>query len=196
MYVCATASIPIAAVLLGKGVSPGAVLVFLMTGPATNAATIGVVWRTLGKRSALAYIGTVVFTALAAGLVLDALLGSGMVTAHVGPMAMLPSWLSHVSAVLLLGILFLPMALSHRPPSRNALAQESVVLHIEGMTCEHCAASVQQALVACTSVTEAHVSQTQSAATAIGTHLDPQKLVEAVEAMGFTVKSIEPDASK
>ena len=50
LYVCATASVPIAAALIAKGVSPGAALVFLMTGPATNAAAIATVWRVLGRR--------------------------------------------------------------------------------------------------------------------------------------------------
>jgi len=50
LYICATSSVPIAAVLLLKGLSPGALLVFLMAGPATNAATITVIGKTLGKK--------------------------------------------------------------------------------------------------------------------------------------------------
>ena len=50
LYICATASVPIAAVLLLKGLSPGAILVFLMAGPATNAATITVIGKNLGKK--------------------------------------------------------------------------------------------------------------------------------------------------
>ncbi len=71
LYVCATASVPIAAVLIEKGVSPGAAFVFLMTGPATNAAAIAIVWSIIGKRSALIYLGTLMVSALAFGLVLD-----------------------------------------------------------------------------------------------------------------------------
>ena len=51
IYICATGSIPIAAVLLMKGVSPGAALVFLMAGPATNVATMTVLGKTMGKKS-------------------------------------------------------------------------------------------------------------------------------------------------
>ncbi len=71
LYVCATASVPIAAVLIAKGVSPGAALVFLMTGPATNAATIATVWKLMGRRVAGIYLGTVGASALACGLLLD-----------------------------------------------------------------------------------------------------------------------------
>ncbi|MEC8208621.1 MAG: SO_0444 family Cu/Zn efflux transporter, partial [Pseudomonadota bacterium] len=56
MYICATASTPIAAGLLLSGVSPGAVLVFMLAGPATNIATLGVVGKELGKRAVFAYL--------------------------------------------------------------------------------------------------------------------------------------------
>lgn len=67
MYICATASTPIAAGLLLAGVSPGAVLVFMMAGPATNIATLGVVTKELGKRALLGYLGGVLGVALLAG---------------------------------------------------------------------------------------------------------------------------------
>lgn len=60
MYICATASTPIAAGFLLSGVSPGAVLVFMLVGPATNIATIGVVKKELGKQVLYVYLGSVV----------------------------------------------------------------------------------------------------------------------------------------
>lgn len=72
MYVCATASTPIAAALALKGVPPGAVLVFLLAGPATNAATVGVVARLLGKRAAALYVSTIIVVSLGFGLIVDA----------------------------------------------------------------------------------------------------------------------------
>jgi uncharacterized protein len=71
MYVCASASVPIAAALIAKGVSPGAALVFLISGPATNGATIATVWKVLGWKNAIAYLFSIAFTALVAGLLLD-----------------------------------------------------------------------------------------------------------------------------
>lgn len=67
MYICATASTPIAAGLLFSGVSPGAVLVFMLVGPATNIATIGVVKRELGNRALAAYLSSVVGVGFAFG---------------------------------------------------------------------------------------------------------------------------------
>ena len=71
MYVCATASLPIAAALMMAGVSPGAAFVFLTAGPATNTVTIGVVKTMLGKTSLYIYLGTIVFGSIIFGLGLD-----------------------------------------------------------------------------------------------------------------------------
>ncbi len=71
MYICATASTPIAAGLLLAGVSPGAVLVFMMAGPATNIATLGVVTKELGKRALFGYLGGVLGVALIAGVIVN-----------------------------------------------------------------------------------------------------------------------------
>jgi uncharacterized membrane protein YraQ (UPF0718 family) len=105
VYVCATASVPIAAALISKGVTPGAALVFLITGPATNAAGLTTIWKVMGWRTALAYLLTVVVCALGAGLLLDGLFPqiSASVQAHVHQMA--PSIFGHLSAVVLLTVL-------------------------------------------------------------------------------------------
>jgi uncharacterized membrane protein YraQ (UPF0718 family) len=105
VYVCATASVPVAAVLIAKGVSPGAAMVFLMTGPATNAAAFMTIWAGLGKRTAITYILTVAVTAIAAGVLLDHL-AVGMdlkVTGCAG--WMLPGYVKNICAVLLFAVL-------------------------------------------------------------------------------------------
>jgi uncharacterized membrane protein YraQ (UPF0718 family) len=71
LYVCATASVPIAAALMSKGVSPGAALVFLTTGAATNAATIATTWKLMGPRATVIYLVTVLGTAFASGFALN-----------------------------------------------------------------------------------------------------------------------------
>jgi uncharacterized membrane protein YraQ (UPF0718 family) len=105
LYVCATASVPIAAALIAKGLSPGAALVFLMTGPATNAAGFVIIWKILGRRTAIIYILTIVVCALVAGLLLDAMfsdLGS-QIHSHYHKMG--TTSLEHISAVILLAVL-------------------------------------------------------------------------------------------
>lgn len=71
LYICATASTPIAAALVLKGLSPGAALVFLLAGPATNVATITVVFNLLGKRSTVIYIVSILISSLALGMAVN-----------------------------------------------------------------------------------------------------------------------------
>ena len=74
LYMCASASTPIAAALVAKGFSPGSALVFLMTGPATNTATIIVLLQQFGLRFVSIYIGSIVFGAVVTGVALDLML--------------------------------------------------------------------------------------------------------------------------
>ncbi len=71
LYICATASTPIAAALIAKGLSPGAALVFLLAGPATNIATITVISKTFGKRTTALYVGSIAVVSVVLGLILN-----------------------------------------------------------------------------------------------------------------------------
>ncbi len=76
MYVCSTASVPIAAALMIKGVSPGAAFVFLMTGPATNLATLVALWKILGRKNTVIYLLTIMISSIGFGVVLDLIYSS------------------------------------------------------------------------------------------------------------------------
>ncbi|MDC0336195.1 SO_0444 family Cu/Zn efflux transporter [Pseudodesulfovibrio sp.] len=105
LYVCATASTPIAASLLLKGLSPGAALVFLLAGPATNGATITVMLKTLGKRAAGLYVLSIVICSLALAWVVDRLymaLGLDIQAVVSEVTETLPHWVAVASGVLIL----------------------------------------------------------------------------------------------
>lgn len=72
VYVCATAATPIAAVLIAKGLSPGAALAFLLAGPATNASSLAVLSKYLGGRALVIYLISIVVMSMVAGLILNA----------------------------------------------------------------------------------------------------------------------------
>ena len=96
MYICATASTPIAAALILKGVSPGAALVFLLAGPATNITALAVIVRILGKGGAAVYLAAIAVVSVVCGLVVDGLyLALGLsAAATLGEVAeTLPEWL-------------------------------------------------------------------------------------------------------
>jgi membrane protease subunit HflK len=85
MYVCASASTPIAAAMVAKGLDPGSALVFMLTGPATNASTIAVVARMFGRRFVSIYLGAIFGVAIASGVLLNAVIGAGLLPAPVPP---------------------------------------------------------------------------------------------------------------
>lgn len=109
LYVCATASVPIAAALVAAGFPAGAALVFLVAGPATNVATMGAVYRTLGGRSLAAYLSTIAVGSLACGALFNRLVATGPVVDAVhhhesaSPVAV-------AAAVVLIGLLLWFMA--------------------------------------------------------------------------------------
>jgi uncharacterized membrane protein YraQ (UPF0718 family) len=76
LYICATASTPIAAALILKGVSPGAALVFLIAGPATNLASLTVLTGILGKRATTIYLATIAVSAVCFGLIVEQIYAS------------------------------------------------------------------------------------------------------------------------
>jgi uncharacterized membrane protein YraQ (UPF0718 family) len=105
VYVCATASVPVAAVLISTGLTPGAALVFLMTGPATNAASFITIWKVLGKVTAVTYLATVAGCALLAGIILDYIISGYNIDITTHHHWMLPPIVKYISAVALLAVL-------------------------------------------------------------------------------------------
>lgn len=86
LYVCASASTPLAALFVAKGATAGAALVFLLVGPATNGATMLALRRLLGRGLIRLYLGTIIGVAVAAGLIVDLLLPDlGQAVALGGP---------------------------------------------------------------------------------------------------------------
>lgn len=73
MYICATASTPIAVGLIMAGISPGAALVFMLIGPATNIATLMVIKNELGTRELGLYLVSLIGSALVSGFAVDAI---------------------------------------------------------------------------------------------------------------------------
>ncbi len=119
VYVCATASVPIAAGLMHVGASPGAALAFLIAGPATNAAAFTSIWKVLGRRTAVLYLVTVAVSTIACGLALDWLLPAvGSATpklgTHVHAAGDAGGGFTHVGA----GALLLVLAFSSIPAIR------------------------------------------------------------------------------
>jgi uncharacterized protein len=154
VYICATASVPVAAVLMLKGLSPGAALVLLMAGPATNAATITMIGKILGKKSLIGYLGAIITGALLSGLIIDYLLPAEWfnISEHFGHLAhnhteILPVWLKAGSAILLTLLIingYIQKYLDSRNQGSSNMAsstipgRETEIIEVKDMTCNNC----------------------------------------------------------
>jgi hypothetical protein len=214
VYVCATASVPVAAALIAHaGVSPGAAMAFLITGPATNAATIATVWKTMGKRTAFFYLLTVAVTAFGSAVFLDygfPDLAKGvqtMFTGHVHEHGA-STWgfafdVASVAALLgVLGVaLFKPTlgrisgpvmpdaCKDHDHEHVHDHVHETLTFAVEGMTCSHCVETVTRALSRSPGVESANVDLDAKTAVVHGHDLDAHALARAVESVGYKITS-------
>ena len=118
LYTCASCSTPMAAALALKGLSPGAVLVFLLAGPATNIGSLVVLLKVLGRHAVAAYLVAVVIMTLAAGFALNMMYHAWGLDprATFGTAAgFVPDLVKEAGAVLLTGLLILSMRRTHVP---------------------------------------------------------------------------------
>lgn len=105
LYICSTGSIPFAYALASAGLSPGAVVVFLVAGPATSAATIATLRSYLGNRAVVGYVTALVITSWSAGLIVDAGFGRDAILSHLHGHEMEPGWFAQTCGVALIGLL-------------------------------------------------------------------------------------------
>ena len=191
MYICSTGSIPVAAALMMKGLSPGAALVMLMAGPAVNLASILVVHKSMGRRFTSIYLMTIVGFAVFFGLLLNATGLDFSVASH-GACCMtsvLPSPFKLVCAtVLTLLIIFaLMMKLFSKFTTKKPLDPDVTVYRVEDMHCSHCEAAVVRAVENLPGVEKAKASASANTLTIKGPATE-EAIRKAVEGIGYTFK--------
>jgi copper chaperone CopZ len=201
LYVCATGSVPIAAVLIMKGLSPGAALVFLMAGPATNAATISVIGNAMGRKTLFRYLVSIISGAVFFGLLINEFLPREWFTLPVHGMhgnghehGILPSWLQNGSAVLLstliLNSLIRKYLLPHLKTSDNSAKSLNVnnmntQINVGGMTCNHCKTTVENGIRGIKGVENATADILTGKVIIEGTDPDLKKVEEVVNSLGY-----------
>ncbi len=195
MYVCSTGSIPIALSLMLKGLSPGAAFVLLMAGPAANFASIMIVGKSLGKKAASIYLGTIVVGAIAIGICIDYLMPRDWFTM---PMTvghahchLQVGWFAGLCSLLLIGLLANAMIRKYRKEklitldNENIMANEKTIV-VKGMTCGHCKAMVEKNLSKLPGVESVSVDLA-SGETRIQGLPDDSAIREVIEDLGFAI---------
>jgi uncharacterized membrane protein YraQ (UPF0718 family)/copper chaperone CopZ len=197
IYVCATGSVPIAAVLLMKGLSPGAALVFLMAGPATNVATIAVLAKTLGRKTTIIYLATIIGGAVLSGLFIDAFLPAKWFLStltHTGHAHFLPGWLqigsSIILSILLLNGIILKWRREQKEKNKTLITEgmEVKTFLVEGMSCKNCKAHVERDVQGVEGVDDVQVNLATGEVTVTGDNISEEKIKSSVEAGGYSFK--------
>ena len=191
MYICSTGSIPVAAALIMKGLSPGAALVMLMAGPAVNLASILVIHKAMGRRFTAIYLMTIVGFTVLFGLLLNAtgLDFSAAIQDTCCMTSALPSTFKLICAtVLTLLILFaLMMKLFSKFTDKKSSDPDVTVYRVEDMHCSHCEAAVVRAVEKVPGVEKAEASAAANTLTIKGSA--PEEAIRtAVEGIGYTFK--------
>lgn len=187
LYVCATASVPIAAALVAGGFPVGAALVFLMAGPATNVATIGAVRQAFGTKTVVIYLTTIIAGSMALGWAFDFVLegqlhGHGHHEHGAGPVA----WVTAVVLSLMVGRFAFEDGMRWFRSKRPAPA--AVNLGVQGMTCNGCVRKLEAALTeagATTVVIEREPDRVSVAG------IDEAAVIAVIESKGYTYSRFE-----
>lgn len=196
LYICATGSIPLAAILILKGISPGAAFVFLMAGPATNAATITMIGKVLGKRSLFTYLGTITLGALSFGLLIDYVLPiewfTQIANQHLGHNhGEHLSWWQITSGIILMALIingYIQKYRNSKPQLNNQInmsTMEIKTIKVEGMTCNHCKSNVETNLEKLSFVKNAKVNLNEKTVTLEGDKIAVNIAKETIESLGY-----------
>lgn len=195
MYVCATGSIPIAMSLMLKGLSPGTALVLLMAGPAANFASFALISKEMGRRSAIIYLASIIIGAMGFGLAIDYLLPADWfslktMAGHCSHGGLTWPLFPTLCSVILVGLLAYTFIAgrrhAHHHHSVEAAAADSAakVYNISGMNCQHCRASVEQAIAATAGVESVSVDLDSGKAIVTGP-ATAEAITAAVHNAGF-----------
>ena len=192
LYVCSTGSIPIAFALIAVGVSPGATLVFLIAGPATNVATVTTLVKILGQRTIAIYLTSLVLISWMSGFLLDTY-GYGFVgntMAHHVELGS-DSAVKFLSAIVLIAMLtwtYLYPKIKTSSHTGSVEGLKSSTLRVKGMTCSHCASNVSNAVLKIPGVQSAKADPKQNLVWIDGSNYDLKAISRALADAGFEYK--------
>ena len=199
VYICATASVPIAAVLMLKGLSPGAALVLLMAGPATNAATITMIGKVMGRKSLVSYLVTIISGAMIFGFLMNTLLPERWFVLPQHMMShnheMLPQWISIGSAIILVILIINGYMKKFFGRKKHGTNDEPAVhppgiitMKVTGMTCNHCKQNVENAASSVEGVDSASVDLGKGSLSVSGENIDLNKIRSNIRSIGYEVE--------
>jgi hypothetical protein len=191
MYICATASVPIAAGLILSGnLEPGAAFVFLMAGPATNIATISVIRKTLGTKIVYIYLSTIFICAIFFGALINKyiIIYPNFIAHQMNH----NNWLHILSGLLLLAVCL--YAVLKKFFNNDVVAEidnkADVAFIVKGMTCNHCKQTVAEAINACDGIQDVTINLESGQTFIYGNNVNKQQIITSINNVGFSIGEI------
>lgn len=199
MYVCATASIPIAITLMMKGFSPAVAFVFLVTGPATNAASLAIITKILGKKITATYLAVIVVCSIGFGYLLDfifSIVGTNdlmMVHNHNHDSGGIPYEIKLLAGILLFVLIlmsfyrkFFSKWFLKKVKDIKMASSDATKIMVDGMTCNHCVMNVKKAIMQNSGVQNVEVDLINKTAVING-DFDLDLVKKSIEDVGYKV---------
>ena len=199
MYVCATASVPIAmSLIIQGGLEPGAAFVFLMAGPATNAATISVIMNSLGKKIVYIYVSVIFVSAIISGLLINAyqhLIELPIHLSHNHTHNIFWNVFSDMSVFLMLIIVWYtiignPFINKSKIKESDVIKNFDLTLIVKGMTCNHCKETAMSAIEDCQGIEKVEIDLESGKTMISGKTMDEKEIIESINSVGFSVSKL------
>ena len=184
LYVCATASIPLAVMIAAALESPGVAIALLIAGPATNLSTITTSMKIIGKKSTMIYVGTVFIFAFFSGIIADNIqIFRGSIPDHLDVHGGHESFFSYLCIFILLIVLFL--AITNK--KNLSITAESIRIKIKGMTCSHCESNVVKGLMSLEGSISAEANHETGEVILNSSQYNSIKVKEMIESFNYEV---------
>ena len=190
MYICATASVPIAAGLISSGIEPGAAFVFLMAGPATNIATISVIINTLGKKIVYIYLSTIFTCSIISGALINKFIIINLNSMH--HQMNHNHWLNILSGLLLLAVCIYAISSKFfiKDVIENLDNKADLSFIVKGMTCNHCKETVTEAINTCDGIQDVTINLESGQTFIYGNNLNKQHIITSINNVGYSIGEI------
>ncbi|HIM53364.1 MAG TPA: hypothetical protein EYI88_02130 [Candidatus Marinimicrobia bacterium] len=190
MYICATASVPIAAGLISSGIEPGAAFVFLMAGPATNIATISVIINTLGKKIVYIYLSTIFTCSIISGALINKFIIINLNSMH--HQMNHNHWLNILSGLLLLAVCIYAISSKFfiKDVIENLKIKADLSFIVKGMTCNHCKETVTEAINTCDGIQDVTINLESGQTFIYGNNLNKQHIITSINNVGYSIGEI------
>lgn len=194
LYVCATGSIPIAKMLILKGMSPAIALLFLIAGPATNIVTITVLGKTLGKKSLFAYLFSIIFGSLFFTVLIHYFVPINFLLKDITGSSCCSTTFQQNYIGVVFGIVLLAFMLYaiinnfYKNKFTKNMNADNIQIKVGGMSCNHCVNNIEKEISQLNGVVSVKADLKEGVVRVEG-NIDRSLIIQKIESLGYNVEN-------